>query len=228
MKVILSRHGNTFSANDPVVWVGATENLPLVDSGILQAKNLAQTLQEADIFPKAVYCGPLKRTRDYAAIILEQLHFSLKPIIDDRLNEIDYGNWAGLSNTQIQEIDEGDELSAWENLSVWPKIAGWSGSPAQMAKEVKEFSKDLIAQYDPTDTILVITSNGRLRYFLKLIPGLFEQHVQDKSFKVATGNICLLTCENRRWQMKFWNKKPEYLLQYKIFKLYQFVIQQKN
>jgi probable phosphoglycerate mutase len=212
MKIILSRHGNTFSASDPVVWVGATQDLSLVDSGILQAKCFAQALQEADIHPKAVYCGPLKRTHDYAIIVLEQLHSSLKPIIDARLNEIDYGNWAGLSNTQIQEIDEGNELSAWENLSVWPKIARWSGSPTQMIKEVKAFSKALITQYDSTDTILVISSNGRLRYFLKLIPGLFEQHVQNKDFKVATGNICLLTYENSKWQIKFWNKKPEYLL----------------
>lgn len=215
MRIILSRHGNTFSAGDPVVWVGATQDLPLVDSGILQAKCLAQALQKAEIHPKVVYCGPLKRTYDYAAIVLEQLHSSVKPTVDARLNEIDYGNWSGLSNTQIQEIGEGDDLSAWENLSIWPKIAAWSGSPTHMAKEVKEFSNDLENQYDPEDTILVISSNGRLRYFLKLIPGLFEQHVQNKEFKVATGNICLLTHENRKWQMKFWNKKPEYLLQYK-------------
>lgn len=214
MKVIFSRHGNTFSASDPVVWVGATQDLALVDSGILQAKCLAQALQKANIqYPKAVYCGPLKRTYDYAIIVLEQLHSKMKPIVDTRLNEIDYGNWSGLSNTQIQELGEGEELSAWENLSVWPKIAGWEGSPAHMIKEIREFSKDLVTQYESTDTILVITSNGRLRYFLKLIPGLFEQHVQNKEFKVATGNICLLTYENQKWQMKFWNKKPEYLLQ---------------
>lgn len=213
MKIILSRHGNTFSATDPVVWVGATQDFPLVDSGILQAQCLAQALQKADIHPKAVYCGPLKRTRDYAAMVLEQIHSAKKPIVDPRLNEIDYGNWAGLTNTQIQEIDEGEELSAWENLSAWPKFAGWSGSPMHMIKEIREFSKDLTKKYDATDTILVISSNGRLRYFLKLIPGLFEQHVQSKTFKVATGNICLLSYENRKWQMQFWNKKPEYLLQ---------------
>jgi broad specificity phosphatase PhoE len=213
MRVILSRHGNTFSVTDPVVWVGATQDLPLVDSGILQAHCLAKSLQQADIKPKAVYCGPLKRTRDYAVIVLEQLHSSKKPIVDTRLTEINYGNWAGLTTTQIQEIDQDEALSAWENLSVWPKYAGWEGSPTHLTKEIREFSKDLTSKYDSTDTILVISSNGRLRYFLKLIPDLFEQHVQDKAFKVATGNICLLTYENRKWQMQFWNKKPEYLLQ---------------
>lgn len=213
MKIILSRHGNTFSATDPVIWVGATQDLSLVDSGILQAHCLAQALQKADIKPDAVYCGPLKRTHDYAAIVLEQLRSSKKPIVDTRLTEIDYGNWAGLTTTQIQEIDEGEELSAWEDSSVWPKYAGWEGSPTRMIRENKEFCKDLTSKYDQSDTILVISSNGRLRYFLKLIPGLFEQHVQDKIFKVATGNICLFTYENRKWQMQFWNKKPEYLLQ---------------
>jgi probable phosphoglycerate mutase len=104
-------------------------------------------------------------------------------------------------------------LSAWENSSVWPKIAGWAGSPTHMIQEIKAFSTSLVTQYDSIDTILVITSNGRLRYFLKLIPGLFEKHVQNKAFKVATGNICLLAYEHRKWQMKFWNKKPEYLFQ---------------
>lgn len=214
MNVIFSRHGNTFSASDPVIWVGATQDPPLVDSGILQAKCLAHALQKGDIQPEAVYCGPLKRTYDYATIVLEQLHSKMKPIVDARLNEIDYGNWSGLSNAQIQERGEGEALSAWENLSVWPKTAGWEGSPTPMIKKIREFSNDLITQYESTKTILVITSNGRLRYFLKLIPSLFEQQVQNKAFKVATGNICLFTYKNRKWQMKFWNKKPEFLLQY--------------
>lgn len=216
MNVIFSRHGNTFSVNDPVVWVGATQDLPLVDSGLLQAKSLASALQKADIHLKAVFCSPLKRTYDYATIVLEQLHSTLKPIVDRRLNEIDYGNWAGLSHRQIQEIDEHEELSAWENLSAWPKNAAWLGSPAHMHKEIREFSEDLVAHYDPSDVILVMTSNGRLRYFLKLIPGLFNQYVKNKQFKVATGNICLLTYETRKWQIKFWNKGPEYLFQYNI------------
>lgn len=214
MNVIFSRHGNTFSANEPVVWVGATPDLPLVDSGILQAKELAQALKKAKLQLKRVYCSPLKRTRDYAAIVLEQLHSPVKLRIDYRLNEIDYGHWSGLSKPQIQALGAGEALSAWENRSIWPKASGWSGSPLQMIKEIKAFSHDFATHVESTDTILVVTSNGRLRYFLNLIPGLFEQHVQNKTFKVATGNICLLTYVENKWQLKFWNKKPGYLLQY--------------
>lgn len=212
MQIILSRHGNTFLPEDPVVWVGAKQDLPLVDSGIQQAKCLAQALKKSGIKLKAVYCGPLKRTRDYAAVVLKELHVSLKPIIDTRLNEIDYGNWSGLNNTQIQEIGEGAELSAWENFSVWPKIAGWSGSSVLMEKEVKNLAKDLTSRYEPTDTILLISSNGRLRYFLKLIPKVFAEHLERKQFKVATGNICLFVYSNKKWQIAFWNQKPDFLI----------------
>ncbi len=212
MQIIFSRHGNTFSPGETPIWVGAKQDLPLVDSGIQQAKNLATVLQETGLNLKAVYCGSLKRTHDYAKIVLSELHSPLKPIIDSRLNEIDYGNWSGLSSEEIQKQGDNAALFAWENFSKWPKTAGWSDSPLFIANEVKLFAEDLIKKYAPTDTILVATSNGRLRYFLQLIPNAFEQHIQDKNFKVATGNICLFTYDNsKRWQLKFWNKKPESL-----------------
>ncbi len=212
MQIILSRHGNTFSAGETAVWVGARQDLPLVDSGIRQAKVLANVIQKTGLILKAIYCGPLTRTRHYASIVTEELHSSLIPIIDYRLNEIDYGNWSGLSNTEIQEKGGSNELAAWENLSQWPQTAGWSSSSTAISNEVKAFADDLVKKYDPSDTILVITSNGRLRYFLKLIPQAFEQAILNKAFKVATGNLCLFIYDDTRWQIKFWNKKPEQLL----------------
>jgi probable phosphoglycerate mutase len=212
MQLILSRHGNTFSPQDAVVWVGAKQDLPLVDSGVLQAKCLGLALQKADIQLKAVYCGPLKRAYDYASIVLKASNSPLKPIVDLRLNEIDYGNWSGLSNVQIQEMGEGSELSAWENFSVWPQNSNWQGSAAQIISEVKALAKDLVKQYEPKDDVLLISSNGRLRYFLKLVSKAFEQHVENKALKVLTGNICFFLYENEKWQIKFWNKNPHYLL----------------
>ena len=212
MQLILSRHGNTFSPQDAVIWVGAKQDLPLVDSGVLQAKCLGLALQKADIPLKAVYCGPLKRARDYATIVLKALSSPLTPIVDWRLNEIDYGTWSGLSNVQIQQMGQGSALSAWENSSVWPENSGWSGSAAQIISEVKALAEDLVKQYEATDTILLISSNGRLRYFLKLISQAFEQRVANKALKVLTGNICFFLYENKKWQVKFWNKSPDYLL----------------
>jgi broad specificity phosphatase PhoE len=212
MQIIFSRHGNTFASGETAVWVGARQDLPLVDSGIQQAKNLASAIQAAGLPINAIYCGPLRRTSDYARIIVEELHSSLSPIIDTRLNEIDYGHWSGLSSTEIQEKGGGDELAAWENASEWPKTANWSSSSTSIANEVKAFAEDLVKKQDANDTVLVITSNGRLRYFLQLIPKAFQQAIQNKNFKVATGNLCLFAYGNAEWQMKFWNKKPDPIL----------------
>ncbi|MES2997989.1 MAG: histidine phosphatase family protein [Pseudomonadota bacterium] len=212
MKIIFSRHGNTFAPGETTVWVGARQDLPLVDSGIQQAKNLARIIQQTSITLKAIYCGPLKRTSDYAKIVVDELHSSLKPIIDSRLNEIDYGNWSGLSSLEIQKKGGRDELAAWENFSQWPKDAGWLSSADLISNEVSSFADDAIKKYLPTDNILVIASNGRLRYFLQLIPEAFEQHIQNKNFKVSTGNLCLFVYKNKKWQVKFWDKRPEQLL----------------
>ncbi|MES2141684.1 MAG: histidine phosphatase family protein [Pseudomonadota bacterium] len=212
MQIIFSRHGNTFVPGETAVWVGAREDLSLVDSGIQQAKNLARVIQKSGLNIKAVYCGPLRRTHDYAKIILGELDSPLKPIVDPRLNEIDYGDWSGLSNEEIQKKGDNSELSAWENFSEWPKAANWLGSSSHMSDEVKSFAQDVVKKYTPEDAILVITSNGRLRYFLQLVPEAFEQHIQNKNFKVATGNLCLFIYDKQKWQVKFWNKKPESLL----------------
>ncbi|MDQ8039692.1 MAG: histidine phosphatase family protein [Rickettsiella sp.] len=211
MRIIFSRHGNTFSPGETPIWVGAREDLPLVDSGIQQAKNLAYVIQQTGLTIKAVYCGPLKRTYDYANTILNELHSPLKPIIDLRLNEIDYGDWSGLSNEEIRKKGDHVELYAWENFCKWPKAANWLGSPHHMLDDIKSFAEDIVKKHIPEDTILVTTSNGRLRYFLQLVPNAFEQYIKDKSFKVATGNICLLVYD-KDWHIKFWNKKPESLL----------------
>lgn len=214
MQIIFSRHGNTFAPGDMAVWIGASQDMPLVDSGVQQAKDLANIIQEAGLHLKAIYCGPLRRTRDYASIVVNELHSSLTPITDSRLNEIDYGNWSGLSSKTIQEKGGSVELAAWENFSEWPKTAAWSSSPELIFSEIKAFTNDLIKKYTSEDTILIITSNGRLRYFFQLLPEAFEQAIQNKNFKVATGNICLFTYDNKAWQIKFWNKKSKQLLEF--------------
>lgn len=208
MKIILSRHGNTFNPGEHATWVGSRNDLPLVETGLNQAKILANSLKQAAIFPLAIYCSPLQRTRVYAQVVIEELKLALQPIIDERLNEINYGTWSGLSNEQIRSTFGGQELEAWEKHSQWPSAAGWEGSEQLLAEQVQTFCEDIINQYPSDGTILIISSNGRLRYFLNLVPGEFNQHLTKQTFKVATGNICQLTHSNNKWEINFWNQTP--------------------
>ena len=46
-KILLARHGNTFGPGDRIVWVGAQEDLPLVEKGEEQARALGNALRGA-------------------------------------------------------------------------------------------------------------------------------------------------------------------------------------
>ncbi|WP_010598236.1 histidine phosphatase family protein [Rickettsiella massiliensis] len=212
MHLILSRHGNTFEPSQPAVWVGAQQDLPLVTAGVEQAQRLAHSLRETNITLHGVYCAPLKRTKDYAQIVVESLDHAPQPIVDSRLIELDYGRWTGLSSQQIKEQGQGEALLNWEKQSQWPLEAGWGASEAEVIEQTHAFAEDLRKKHAEKDTLLVVASNGCLRYFLHLIPGAFAQHVRDQNFKVATGQISLLTYTQGKWQLVFWNKKPEQLL----------------
>jgi broad specificity phosphatase PhoE len=208
MRLLISRHGNTFSPCEPVVCAGARNDLPLVATGKAQAEKLADYLKLSNITPTAIYCSPLQRTRTYADIIVQQLQCFVMPTIDFRLNELDYGDWTGLTTAEITEKFGPADFENWEKNSQWPQQGHWSSSESTVIQEVQSLADDLSKRYGPNDTVLLITSNGRLRYFLTLISGEFERHVQEHTFKVATGNVCEMDYQNNKWSLQFWNRKP--------------------
>ena len=66
----------------------------------------------------------------------------------------------------------------------------------------------LAAEHARDTDILIVSSNGRLRYYLDLIPGAFNQRVAEKNFKMATGNLsCIELAEEN--QIVFWNQKAD-------------------
>ncbi len=208
MNLILSRHGNTFGPNDPVVWAGSANDLPLVEAGVIQAETLAKALIEQNIQISDVFCGPLQRTKRYAEIVSKRLKTTSSPLIDDRLNEIDYGAWSGLTNEQIIDRFGEEALQDWDERCRWPKHGRWGGTETQTFEEVRSFITDLVRRYPEDSTLLVITSNGRLRYFLKWITDEFEKRIRDNQFKVKTGHICKLShCESSP-RVCYWNANP--------------------
>lgn len=209
MKVFFSRHGNTFDSTSPATWVGSKNDLPLVASGIEQAKNLAKAIGQSGVVIDAIYCGPLQRTLNYANIIVNELNLNLNPIIDLRLNELDYGLWSGLTSQEIIDKFGKDELEGWEKYCKWPINSGWENSEIIVREQVLHFSNDLIKKHSEVEKILVISSNGKLRYFLSLIPNEFERHISDNIIKIKTGSTCGLTYSDGKWLLDYWNKVPD-------------------
>ncbi|MBZ0189956.1 MAG: histidine phosphatase family protein [Candidatus Obscuribacterales bacterium] len=207
MKLLLSRHGNTFDPGDRIFWVGRSEDMPLVEKGRQQADDLGTVLKKSRALV-AIYSGPLMRTRDYAAIVGE--HLAEKPpiLVDKRLDELDYGQWSGLTDLEVAEKFGEESLNGWNRHCQWPTEAGWDSNPDEVLAQVRGFVEEVAEKYPPDSTVLAITSNGVLRYFLKLDESSFADRVEQGSFKVATGRVCLLTIESGAVKVDIWDVLP--------------------
>jgi probable phosphoglycerate mutase len=209
VRLILCRHGNTFGPGDKISWVGSQNDLPLVQQGIIQAQNVGKALSEARL--SAIYFAPLQRTQQFAEIVAGVSKQEAPLIEDARLTELDYGLWSGLTDPEIADKFGETCLRDWTEKSIWPQKCGWPGNELSVGEEVRSFATEVTSTYDEDADVLVVTSNGKLRYFLKLIDGEFERRLKERSFKVATGRVCILHFREQKFQLSLWNELPEVL-----------------
>ncbi len=211
MLLLLARHGNTFGKGDKVVWVGARTDLPLTAKGREQAQTLGQALAPFAPKIKRVISGPLLRTREHAGIVADKLGLKITIEIDRRLREIDYGRWEAKSSEEIQALGAGDELDAWNKTGEWPRSPGWTPPAETVAANVTELAAECAATLGESGVALLVTSNGILKFFLKLVPGAFEDVAAQGALKVATGHCCALRHSARGWEVVFWDRAPSQL-----------------
>ncbi|RWO22466.1 MAG: histidine phosphatase family protein [Mesorhizobium sp.] len=209
MKLILSRHGNTFEPGDKVVWVGRRTDLPLTAEGRRQAQHLGNAVRKAGVMLSGLYCGPLQRTRQHAEIIAERIGGSPLPIVDSSLAEIDYGAWEGLSSQEIIAQFGREDLEAWERSCAWPASASWTPSEAMLAHGVTTFVKRLAQMHGRDSAVLAVTSNGVLRYFLQFAVGALMAKMGGQGGKVTTGHICILEVQHGSCRVHAWNIAPD-------------------
>ena len=73
-----------------------------------------------NIIPSKIFCGQLSRQNQSAAILSSLQSNITKPQIDPAFNEIDYGQWEGLSQKEIMAT-WGSEYEAWTKKGAWPE-----------------------------------------------------------------------------------------------------------
>lgn len=196
--LVLARHGNTFEPDQTPVWVGAKEDLPLARKGLEQAQALGKALNDAAIRVQRVISGPLIRTRKAAETVAGITGFDGKIAIDDRLKEIDYGSWGGRSDAEIAAEWGEAAITAWRERHERPEGAGWSPDEAVLKANVLGLLRELESEDGP---VLLITSNGILRYFHAAL-GI------GGDAKVKTGHACAARLEGKTARPLFWNRDP--------------------
>ncbi len=209
MRMLLARHGNTFAPGDKVVCVGRETDLALVERGFEQARAVAAALKSRGLVPTRVFCGSLRRTRQYADVIVESLDLDSPAAVDPRLNEIDYGRWAGLTAREIaDELGQKEQLERWNEADVWPADAGWISTQDEIHLNIRTFFADIRDSGGAHDRVLVVSSNGVLRLTPRLLGLTHPDGGRASTFHMKTGHLGVIECRDGAVSLKCWDVAP--------------------
>ena len=196
--LVLCRHGNTFNPGEKVVMVGAQQDMPLTPVGKAQAMAIGQALKNRSLIPQRIIAGPLRRTRECAEIISELVRMTVGIAIDERLTELNYGAWGGLSDDEIRQQWGDEPLARWQAEAIRPEGVTFIPGESELASEAREVLRECAAFEGVT---LMVTSNGRLREFARVLGSA--------PHKVRTGHVCVLECSSSGdWQVLCWDCEP--------------------
>lgn len=152
------RHGETAYNADGNKYCGRTD-IPLTEKGMAQANRMKALLKDYSF--DQVFSSPLIRARTTAEIAAGN-----KDLVqtDDRLIEVDFGQWEGKSSEEFRAEDP----DSWNNWLSDPTAfrAGNTGENAsQVLERLNDFYQELMDKYDG-QTILVVGHNGVNRLFM--------------------------------------------------------------
>jgi alpha-ribazole phosphatase len=188
MEITLIRHTQV---QNPLKLCYGWSDIPLSDDFEKEARLVKYDLNDSK--PDQVYCSPSKRTQALAYF----LGFS-EPIIDNRLNELNFGDWELKSWESIPNR----ELSFWMYNYFHYKVPGGE-SFQDLTLRVNQFIHYIMGVFSNTEPIsnlksnfklLIFTHSGPIRaflsYFLKVNP------YEIMLWKIPEGGI---------WKIKLFN-----------------------
>lgn len=223
-QLILVRHGNTFRPDETPLRVGCRTDLPLVEEG--RGLRAGEILRENGFLPDRVFAAPLERTRETARLVLRAMNLTRTIEPAPAFTEIDYGDdegrceddvmlrlgrhYSALEGTLAAATEEEILRRGKQAIDLWNARAvppfGWNVDPDQIVRNWKDFADEI----REGETVLVVSSNGILRFAPCLLPAEeYERFVAGNDLKVTTGGHCVFRCENGRWSVLRWNVKPK-------------------
>ncbi|KKW93996.1 histidine phosphatase family protein [Sphingobium chungbukense] len=195
-RVFIIRHGNTFESSAEACRIGAGTDIPLVESGRVQADRLGQHFAARALPIRRLHISPLLRARETADRIAAATGKSIDGALP-WLNEIDHGPDEGRPEAEVLARLGSGALADWDEKAMAPH--GWTvDAEARIAAW-----KDWFAQAGE-GTELLVTSNGAARFAL-LALGL-----PLASLKLRTGAFGEVAIDEAgRPQLVGWDQRPE-------------------
>lgn len=142
MTVILLRHGRSTS-NTAHILAGRSEGVDLDDKGREQSADLVDRI--GDLPVRAVVCSPLLRCRRTVEPLADAL--DLAPVVDERLSEVDYGDWTGRKIADLTKESLWKVVQAQPSAAVFPGGEGLAQVQARAVAAVREYDRQLADQH---------------------------------------------------------------------------------
>ena len=185
VKLILVRHGKTL-CNEKGALSGLTDSV-LSEVGKLQGEKIANYLRDEEI--DKIYTTPFTRTRETIKRLSEIKNIKIEET--NKLNEINFGDFEGLSFKEIDEkypeevekmIKEGFEYK-------YPNGESLVDTFVRVKEEI-----DRMVRENDNSTILICSHGGTIRNIISyLLCGDYKYHW---NFKIDNGSITEIELNN--------------------------------
>lgn len=203
-RLLIIRHGNTFAADEEPRRVGCRTDLPLVQSGVDQARALGDYIKREDLIPDYICASALQRAQETAQLMMHSAgHDETAIEIDACFNEIDHGPDENKTDDEIIERIGKSALDDWNEYGVVPD--GWDVCPRTIQKSWVGFA-ETCATERAGQLSCVVSSGGIIRFAPILLPD--NQLPNGQTPKVKTASMSLFDYSDGQWQCFFWNKRP--------------------
>jgi probable phosphomutase (TIGR03848 family) len=154
MTVILLRHGRSTS-NTAHTLAGRSVGVDLDDKGREQAKGVVERIGLLPV--KAIVRSPLLRCESTVEPLATAL--GLEPVVDERLSEVDYGQWTGRKIEELFKEPLWAVVQQQPSAAVFPDGEGLAHVQARAVEAVRDHDRRLAAEHD-TDVLWVACTHG--------------------------------------------------------------------
>jgi broad specificity phosphatase PhoE len=195
-EVLLVRHGQTQS-NTESRWQGHQDG-QLNDVGRRQARLLGESFPTVD----ALYASPLSRAADTAAEIAAAQN--LVVTYDDRLKEICFGEWEGLTSAEIADRYPDESRDFFAGID---RPRGGTGETFVQVRARFAAAVEEIASRHPGEKVAVVSHGGVARAWTTEVLGLTYEHRNRVSILGNTG-YAAASLSQRGASIHNWNLAP--------------------
>ena len=193
-KFLLIRHGDTDYVDEALA--GRIDS-PLSEFGLEQSQQIAQALYQIPI--NAIYASPLKRTQQTANPLSQKLNLEVK--IVKGLNQVDFGDWQGLS------FDALIKDPRWETFQENPALTEIPGGEnGCMVRERVTEAILQISNQSPQDATIAVFSHGSIiRHIVTSFIGMPLENLNQ--IRIAPASITTLEIIQDRGKLLHLNQE---------------------